>query len=239
MLPPWRTPSGASKPAEELKERLKRKRLEQQTLEQRSSASKPAEELQKRLKRKRVEQQTLEQQSSASKLAAQDGVVLAVQRYDELQERFQEVFWECNEVWQTSTSYEKEGPRKSWRAAMEHLQNILRGVFHETLSSMRSIEGLSEGERSKLGSAAALLWTKVQGRKDESVLQNQIRHLQAVTQAIADDVCWKRILDELLTNESMTQETRQQQVTHLDAQIGSTFVALKTITAEAREYALS
>ena len=122
---------------------------------------------------------------------------------------------------------------------MEHLQTILRGVFYETLSSMRSIEGLSEGERSKLGSAAALLWTKVQGRKDESVLQNQIRHLQAVTQAIADDVCWKRILDELLTNESMTQETRQQQVTHLDAQIGSTFVALKTVTAEAREYALS
>ena len=31
--------------------------------------------------------------------------VLAVQRYDELQEHLQEVFWECNEVWQTSTAY--------------------------------------------------------------------------------------------------------------------------------------
>ena len=121
---------------------------------------------------------------------------------------------------------------------MGHLQTILRGVFYETMSSMGPIEGLSEGQRSRLGSAAALLWTKVQGRKDESVLQNQIHHLQAVTQAIADDVCWKRILDELLTNESMTQETRQQQVTHLDAQIGSTFVALKTVTAGARDYAL-
>ena len=120
---------------------------------------------------------------------------------------------------------------------MGHLQTILRGIFYETLYSMRRSEGLSENQRSKLGRAAALLWKKVQGRKEESVLQNQIHHLQAVTQAIADDVCWKRILDELLTNESMTQETRQQQVTHLEAQIGSTSVAVQTATAEARKFA--
>jgi len=123
---------------------------------------------------------------------------------------------------------------------MGHLQTILRGVFHETLSSM-STEGLSEDQRSRLGNAAAMLWTKVQGRKEgtwDAVLQNQIHHLQAVTQAIADDVCWKRILDELLNDKSMIPETRQQQVTHLDAQLATTLLALRTATAEARDYAL-
>jgi len=86
-----------------------------------------------------------------------------------------------------------------------------------------------------------LLWTKVQGRKDitwDTVLQNQIHHLQAVTQAIADDVCWKRILDELVTNDSMARESKQQQVTYLDAQLATTLLALRTATTEAREYAL-
>ena len=97
---------------------------------------------------------------------------------------------------------------------MGHLQTILRGVFYEKLSSMGRIECLSEEQRSRLGNAAALLWTKMEesDENEESVLQNQIHHLQAVTPAIADDVCWKTILDELLVNESMFQETRLLQI---------------------------
>ena len=236
---PWRTPFDASKPAEDLKKRFMKRanaglKRAASPCKTPFDASKPAEDLKKRLKRKRQEQQR-----SSSKSAEQDGVVLVMQRYAELQECLQEAFWECNEVWQKNTSYNTEGPWKPWSAAWEQLQTILRGVFYETLSSTSSIEGHSEVQRSKLGNAAALLWTKIQGRKEESVLQHQIHYLQAVTQAIADDVCWKRILDELFTDESMTQETREQQVTHLEAQIGSTFVVLQRVTTDAREYALS
>ena len=119
---------------------------------------------------------------------------------------------------------------------MGHLQTILRGVFYEALAS-KEVKGLTEDQRSRLKTVAALLWTKIQGPKNESVLKNQMRRLQEVMQAIADEVCWKRILDDLLTNETIPQGDRQHQVRHLEAHIVNAATALKTATAKAKEHA--
>ena len=82
---------------------------------------------------------------------------------------------------------------------MENLQVLLRAIFCETVRSTEP-RSLSKNQQSKLSNAAAHLWTKLQRRKNPSVFQTQIAYLQAVTQATSDDVCWKKILDELLVS---------------------------------------
>jgi poly-beta-hydroxyalkanoate depolymerase len=120
---------------------------------------------------------------------------------------------------------------------MGHLQILLRAAFTETLYSTEA-QGLSQDQQSKLGNAAALLFTKVQRRKTPSVLQNQITCIQEVTQAISEDVCWKRLLDELIETESLTQTDRDKQCAFLGAQLDYAAFKIKMATDKAKEYAL-
>ena len=53
----------------------------------------------------------------------------------------------------------------------------------------------------------------------ETVWKDHATHLQAVTQAISEQVCWKTILDELQTNETLTENARRQQTTYLKTKI--------------------
>ena len=71
----------------------------QRTPQRQGSASKPAEQ-----------DSAQHAQRSATMPAAPDGEVLAAQRYEELQESLQQVFWDSNEVWQSSIRYEKMVP---------------------------------------------------------------------------------------------------------------------------------
>ena len=219
----------ASKPAEQdaTLKRLKRR------LQPQGSATKLAEKdsAQKRLKR------PVQPQCIATKSATQDGEVLAIRRYEDLQDGLQQVFWDCNEAWRSSTSYDKEGPRKSWRAAMAHLQILLTATLSETVTSTES-RSLSTLWRSKLRNAAALLWTKIQRQKSPSVFQNHMTHLQEAMQATSEQVCWKTILDELLTNETLAETARRRQATYLTTQIDDTSIKLQTAIERARSYAV-
>lgn len=60
--------------------------------------------------------------SSASKPADEDTTSDLLQRFDELQERFQQMFQECSELWQQYPVYPIPGDRKSWRSAWGPLQ---------------------------------------------------------------------------------------------------------------------
>jgi hypothetical protein len=222
-----------------------RKANTKRTLPPQCSASKPGEQdsTKKHLRRtphphssvsKHAEHDSAQKpQGSATEPASQDGEVLADQRYEELQECLQQVFSDCNVVWRSSTSNEKQGPRKSWRAAMGCLQDLLETVFYETLTSTES-KNLSEDHRSKLSNAAALLWEKIQRRKTRCVLQNQMTHLQEVVQATSADVCYKSMVDELLVNEALTEAARQEQVTYLRSRIYDASVQLQAARTRAK-----
>jgi len=82
-------------------------------------------------------------------------------RYAELQNDLQQIFSDCNEVWKNPYWYNKDGFRKSWRAAMGHFEALLRVALFETITSEDS-NRLPPLWRDKLGNAAALLWVKNQ-----------------------------------------------------------------------------
>jgi hypothetical protein len=63
-------------------------------------------------------------------------------------------------------------------------------------------------------------------------------HLQAMMQAISEDVCWKQILDDLLDDRNLSEYTRQQQITYLTTRIEGASVKVEAATAAAREFAL-
>ena len=193
------------------------------------------ESTQKRLKR------TVQAQCSTPKFAKQDGEALAIRRYEDLQNSLQQVFWECNEVWRSSTSYKKTGPRKSWRAAMGHLQILLTATLSETLISKETRKrhaGLHNLRVKNLGNAAALLWRKIQRQKRPSVFQNHMTYLQEVMQATSEQVCWKTILDELLTNETLTDCARREQSTYLTTRIHDTNIKIQTAIERAQSNAV-
>ena len=52
-----------------------------------------------------------------------------------------------------------------------------------------------------------------------TVWLDHMSHLQEVTQATSEQVCWKTILIELLTNETLTENARRQQTTYLNTKI--------------------
>jgi hypothetical protein len=171
------------------------------------------------------------------RVTTQDGEVLAIRRHEELQDDLQQVFWDCNEVWRHNISYIFPRPRKSWRAAMGHLQSLLTAIFSETLTSTEA-KSLSTLSRSKLGRAAAVLWTKTQRQKSTSVFQNHIMHLQEITQATSEEVCWKVILDELLTNETLNEKARRQQAAFLTTQMEDIHTQLRTAIQSTQSFAV-
>jgi hypothetical protein len=174
---------------------------------------------------------------SAAKPAIQDGEVLAIRRYEDLQDRLQQIFWDCNKLWRSSTSYDKDGPRKSWRAAMGHFQVLLTATLSDALNYTET-STVSTVTRSKLGNAAALLWIKNQRQESASAYQNHMTHLQEVTQATSEQVCWKIILDELLTNETLRETTRRQQASYLTTQLHNTSIKLQAAIQRAQSYAV-
>ena len=113
---------------------------------------------------------------------------------------------------------------------MEDFQGLVNATLTEAL-----ILGRPCLER--LGNAAALLWTKIQRPQSPSASQNHMTHLQEVMQATSEQVCWKTILDELLTNETLTETARRQQAKYLTAQIEDTSIKLQTAIERAQSYA--
>ena len=141
-------------------------------------------------------------------------------RYAELQNDLQQIFSDCNELWKSSWRFSdriEDGFRKSWKAAMENFELLLRVVLDETITSEDS-KGLCLLWRGKLGNAATMLWAN-NHNSTETVWKDHTTHLQAVTQAISEQVCWKTILDELQTNETLTENARRQQTTYLKTKI--------------------
>ena len=134
---------------------------------------------------------------------------------------------------------------------MEHLRALLRATLrralhcadplslsHWTTVYCTQLPSLSQDHRSKLGKAAALLWAKLRRRMSPSVFKNHMTHLQTVTQTISEDVCWKKILDELIVRRDLTEATRQQQLTYVTAGLNDAALKLQAATDEDREHAL-
>ena len=120
---------------------------------------------------------------------------------------------------------------------MGHLQVLLTATIFETLTSAES-NRLPPFWRDKLGNAAALLWVKNQRGNSASVFEDHMTHLQEVTQAISEEVCWKTILNELLTNETLTENARHQQTTYLKTQMDDTYIKLQEAIETANSYAV-
>ena len=59
-----------------------------------------------------------------------------------------------------------------------------------------------------------MLWANNRNSTGSAWLDH-MSHLQEVTQAISEQVCWKTILNELLTNETLAENARRQQTTYL------------------------
>ena len=112
---------------------------------------------------------------------------------------------------------------------MGHLQALLTATCQEKLIPTDPHGDLYIFRTKKLGNAAALLCP--------SVFQNHMTHLQEVMQATSEQVCWKTILDELLTNETLTETARLQQANYLTAQIEDTSNKLQTAIERAQSWA--
>ena len=80
----------------------------------------------------------------------------------------------------------KPGNRKSWEAALKHLQILIRAAVTEKLKSDGS-PNLSNGQRASLGNAWAMLLEKQKQFQMPQSLSNQIQCIQDVTQAISED----------------------------------------------------
>ena len=63
-------------------------------------------------------------------------------------------------------------------------------------------------------------------------------HLQEVMQATLEQVCWKIILDELLTNETLSENTHREQATYLTTQIDDTSIKIHGAIKTAQSYAV-
>ena len=119
---------------------------------------------------------------------------------------------------------------------MGHFEALLRVALFETITSEDS-NRLPPLWRDKLGNAAALLWVK-NNSSAATVFEDHMAHLQEVTQAISEEVCWKTILNELLTNETLTENARRQQTTYLKTQMDDTYIKLQEAIETANSYAV-
>ena len=59
-----------------------------------------------------------------------------------------------------------------------------------------------------------------------------------VTQAISEQVCWKTILNELPTNETLTENARRQQTTYLKIKLYETEIKLQEAIETANSHAV-
>ena len=118
---------------------------------------------------------------------------------------------------------------------MGHFEALLRVALFETITSEDS-NRLPPLWRDKLGNAAALLWVK-NNSSAATVFEDHMAHLQEVTQAISEEVCWKTILNELLTNETLTENARRQQTTYLKTQMDDTNIKLQEAIETASAHA--
>ena len=120
---------------------------------------------------------------------------------------------------------------------MGYLHVLLTATLSEALTHTES-KSLDAAQLKKLGNAAAHLWTKIQRPKNPSVLQNHIALLQEVMQATSEQVCWNNILDELLTNETLTETARRREAKHLTELVDNASMELETAMQRARTYAV-
>ena len=119
---------------------------------------------------------------------------------------------------------------------MENFELLLRVVLNETITSEDS-KRLCPLWRDKLGNAATMLWAN-NHNSAETVFEDHTTHLQEVTQAISEQVCWKTILIELLTNETLTENARRQQTTYLNTKIYDLQLKIQEAIEEANAHAL-
>ena len=97
------------------------------------------------------------------------------------------------------------------------MQDLITTVVTEKLQS-DGPPNLTNAQRASLGNAWAMLLEKQREFQKPKTLANQMQCIQDVTQAIAEKVCWKIILDELLIAESLAESTRRQQCAYLNVQ---------------------
>jgi len=194
-----------------------------------------------------------DQPQNNTKHTPEDGQILAYQRFAELQESLQEVFGECNELWHEIPGLLHEisdlttDPRKSWRSGWGHLQVLLKAKFQDIIE-YKEAQTLSDEQRSKLGRAAVVLYQKKMvavslewrldgacsssepGKDADSVLQNLIDHIQTLMRAVSDEVCWSRILHEVLCTDDLSEAGRNSQVSLLDNKLNAAQVQMKHAT---------
>ena len=72
----------------------------------------------------------------------------------------------------------------------------------------------------------------------ETVFEDHTTHLQEVTQAISEQVCWKTILNELLTEETLAENARRQQTTYLKTRLDDTQIKLQEAIETANSHAV-
>ena len=174
-----------------------------------------------------------------SRKTPQPGEDQANRRYVELWKDIQDFLHVCNNVWGTSwkfPNHPEDGFRKSWRAAMENFELVVRIVSNDTITS-HDPKRLCPLMRYRLGDAAAMLWANNRNSTG-TVWLDHMSHLQEVTQAISEQVCWKTILIELLTNETLTENARRQQTTYLNTKIYDLQLKIQEAIEEANAHAL-
>ena len=169
----------------------------------------------------------------------QPGEDEANRRYDKLWRDIQDFLYVCNTVWGTSwkiSNHPEDGFRKSGRAAMENFELVIRFVSNDTITS-DDPKRLCPLWRHKLGHAAAVLWAN-NCNSSGTVWEDHTEHLREVMQAITEQVCWKTILNELPTNETLTENARRQQTTYLNTKLCDLQMKLKEAIEKANAHAL-
>ena len=176
---------------------------------------------------------------TSSRKPPQPGEDQANRRYAELWNDLQDFFQDCNGVWGKSwkfSDHPEDGFRKSWRAAMGTFELLVKVVINETMTS-EDPKRLCPLWRYKLGNAATMLWAN-NHNSIETVWKDHTTHLQAVTQAISEQECWETILDELQTNETLTENARRQQTTYLKTKIYENKIKLHEAIETANAHAV-
>ena len=113
---------------------------------------------------------------------------------------------------------------------------LVKVVINETMTS-EDPKRLCPLWRYKLGNAATMLWAN-NHNSIETVWKDHTTHLQAVTQAISEQECWETILDELQTNETLTESARRQQTTYLKTKIYENKIKLHEAIETANAHAV-
>jgi len=116
-------------------------------------------------------------------------------------------------------------------------QYSLQPIWNPLLEANPNSFTLDQASRSKQQEVARLLWMKMPSPKTTSVLQNQIALMQDVTQAIAENICWGRVVNELSALDSLCPSVREQQRRYLEAQIELSTAKEQGATAKMKRYA--